>query len=186
MGSIAFSNPEKQRIAHINKAYLATVLSMHKQGFHSYLLNRFDLSEEILEDLAQLSADGLDGLISDMGTTLFAIEADEGMLGMMIEANATDSVQWIQAQVSGSAQGDALISLVLHELAVSNVHSDSAAYRFNCSQRMADLLSQVNPLNMTGLAAHSKTVLRARFSRNHLMAAEVSTSLPVSFLMSLR
>jgi hypothetical protein len=186
MGVVAIPASEKSRIAHINRAYVSTVLNLHSQGQHSYLLARFDLSEEMLDELAGLSENALDSLILDMNTTLFGLELDASLMGLLLEDNSAHALQWMQVQVTGVAQGDAFVALVLQELAVSNIHSDSTAYRFNCSQALADQLSLINPLKLSALAAHSKTLLRARFTRNHLMAAEVNTSLPIGLLMSLR
>jgi len=161
-------------------------LNMYRQGQQSYLLARFDLSEEMLEELSGLSQSALDSLITDMNTTLFGLELGTDWLDLLLKEGSAESLEWMPVQVTSAAQGDAFVALVLQELAVSNIHSDSTAYRFNCSQAVADQLSLMNPLKLSALAAHSKTTLRARFTRNHLMAAEVNTSLPIGLLMSLR
>lgn len=175
---------DRQRIAALNRAYLQTALAMHRAGHDAWLLSRFDLSSELLSDLAALSPIALDSLLAEMGTTLFSVEVDATALTC---ADGADPVAGL-AMADGetlTAPGTWLVATVLQELAACNVYSESASYRFNCEQAVANTLSGIHPLLLASLAAHPGTVLRARFSRNHVMAADMAGAFPVGLLMCL-
>lgn len=185
MTHAALTTADRTRIAQLNRAYLQTALGLHRAGHDSWLLSRFDLSAEMLEDLAALSPEALESFHADMSTTLFGIEVSEQALQCVKSADPLAGVKWMGDAETLVAPGTWLMATVLQELAACNVYSDSAAYRFNCEQSLADAVTEVHPLLLASLAAHGGTVLKARFTRNHVMAADVAGAFPVGLLMSL-